>query len=156
MTNPVRRSTSGTPKEQRIPPQAVEAERAVLGAMMLGEEAIGTVVEFLDETCFYRDSNRRIFESIVSLYQKGEPADLVTVREELKTAGHLEGAGALGHQRQHARKALGNASVGAGLLSTGGPAAVGTSHRPSLGSAVQARLSTSGGDGGCVGARPTL
>ncbi len=93
MTNPVRQSSSGTPKEQRIPPQAVEAERAVLGAMMLGEEAIGTVVEFLDETCFYRDSNRRIFESVVSLYQKGEPADLVTVREELKSAGHLEAAG---------------------------------------------------------------
>jgi replicative DNA helicase len=61
--------------------------------MMLGEDAIGTVVEFLDETCFYRDSNRRIYDSIVSLYQKGEPADLVTVREELKSSGHLEAAG---------------------------------------------------------------
>lgn len=93
MTNPVRRSDSGAPKEQRIPPQAVEAESAVLGAMMLGDEAIGTVVELLDETCFYRDSNRRIFESVISLYKKSEPADLVTVREELKSAGHLEGAG---------------------------------------------------------------
>lgn len=80
-------------QEQRIPPQAVEAERAVLGAMMLGVEAIGKVVEVLDETCFYRDSNRRVFEAIISLYQKSEPADLVTVREELKSAGHLESAG---------------------------------------------------------------
>jgi len=93
VTNPVRAGESETRQEQRIPPQAIEAERAVLGAMMLGEEAIARVVEFLDETCFYRDSHRRVYESIISLYQKGEPADLVTVREELKAAGHLEGIG---------------------------------------------------------------
>jgi len=77
----------------RLPPQAVEAEQAVLGAMMLGEEAIGRVVEQLDETCFYRDANRRVFEAMVALYSRGEPADLVTVREELKSAGNLEAAG---------------------------------------------------------------
>ncbi|MFC1627789.1 replicative DNA helicase [Gemmatimonadota bacterium] len=79
--------------EQRLPPQSVEAERAVLGAMLLGVEAIGKVVEVLDETCFYRDANRRIFQAVISLYQKSEPADLVTVREELKSAGNLEAVG---------------------------------------------------------------
>ncbi|MCK4772622.1 MAG: replicative DNA helicase [Candidatus Latescibacteria bacterium] len=93
MTNSARAGKGGTPQEQRIPPQALEAERAVLGAMMLGEEAIAKIIEFLDETCFYRDSNRRVFDSIIALYQKGEPADLVTVREELKSAGNLEAAG---------------------------------------------------------------
>jgi len=93
VTNSARAGKGGTPQEQRIPPQALEAERAVLGAMMLGEEAIAKIIEFLDETCFYRDSNRRVFDSIIALYQKGEPADLVTVREELKSAGNLEAAG---------------------------------------------------------------
>ncbi len=79
--------------EQRIPPQAVEAERAVLGAMLLGIEAIGKAVEVLDETCFYRDANRRIFEAVISLYQKSEPVDLVTIREALKSAGNLEAVG---------------------------------------------------------------
>jgi replicative DNA helicase len=80
-------------QEQRVPPQAVEAEKAVLGAMMLGEEAIARTVELLDETCFYRDAHRRIFEAIISLFERTEPADLVTVREALKSAGHLEAVG---------------------------------------------------------------
>ncbi len=88
-----RGSTGQQIREQRLPPQAVEAERAVLGAMLLGVDAIGKVVEVLDETCFYRDANRRVFEAVISLYQKNEPADLVTVREALKSAGNLEAVG---------------------------------------------------------------
>jgi replicative DNA helicase len=82
-----------TAQEQRVPPQAVEAERAVLGAMMLGEEAIARALELLDENCFYRDAHRRIYEAIVTLFDRSEPADLVTVREVLKGAGHLEATG---------------------------------------------------------------
>ena len=80
-------------QEQRVPPQAVEAERAVLGAMMLGEDAIAKAVVLLDENCFYRDAHRRIYEAVITLFERSEPADLVTVREALKAAGHLEGAG---------------------------------------------------------------
>jgi replicative DNA helicase len=82
-----------TAQEQRVPPQAVEAERAVLGAMMLGEEAIAKAVELLDENCFYRDAHRRIYEAVITLFDRSEPADLVTVREALKVAGYLEAAG---------------------------------------------------------------
>ncbi len=93
MSNGARTERKGALQEQRLPPQAVEAERAVLGAMMLGEEAIGKVVEVLDETCFYRDAHRKIYEAVISLYEQSEPADLVTVREALKSAGHLDGVG---------------------------------------------------------------
>jgi replicative DNA helicase len=82
-----------TAQELRVPPQAVEAERAVLGAMMLGEEAIAKAVELLDENCFYRDAHRRIYEAVITLFERSEPADLVTVREALKVAGYLEAAG---------------------------------------------------------------
>ena len=80
-------------REQRVPPQAVEAERAVLGAMMLGEDAIGKVVELLDDTMLYRDAHRKVYQGIIQLYEEGEPADLVTVRERLKGNGTLEAVG---------------------------------------------------------------
>ena len=80
-------------REQRVPPQAVEAERAVLGAMMLGEDAIGKVVELLDDTMLYRDAHRKIYQGIIQLYEEGEPADLVTVRERLKGNGTLDAVG---------------------------------------------------------------
>jgi replicative DNA helicase len=80
-------------QEQRLPPQAVEAERAVLGAMMLGEDAVARVIETLDESCFYRDAHRKVFEAVITLFDQSEPADLVTVREVLKSAGHLDAVG---------------------------------------------------------------
>jgi replicative DNA helicase len=84
---------AGRPRELRLPPQATEAEKAVLGAMMLGEEAIGKTVEVLDGSCFYHPAHRRIFETTIGLYERGEPADLVTIREKLKGSGGLEEVG---------------------------------------------------------------
>ncbi len=77
----------------RLPPQALEAERAVLGAMMLDQEAIGRAVELLDERSFYRRAHQRLFSSIVSLYERGEAADFVTVPDELTRRGWLEEVG---------------------------------------------------------------
>jgi replicative DNA helicase len=78
---------------ERAQPQAVEAEASVLGAMLLEKEAIGRAVELLDETCFYLDSHRVIFSAIAGLYDKGVPADLVTVTEELRKKKQLDKAG---------------------------------------------------------------
>ncbi|GAG32831.1 unnamed protein product, partial [marine sediment metagenome] len=69
---------------ERLPPQALEAEISVLGAMLLDKAAVGAVVEILDESSFYRESNRQIFKAIISLFERNEPADLVTVTEELR------------------------------------------------------------------------
>ncbi len=77
----------------RLPPQSIEAEISVLGAMMLDKSAVGIALEALDEDCFYRRSHQRIFRAIVSLFERNEPADLVTVSEELNRHGHLEEAG---------------------------------------------------------------
>src|SRR5262249_34475855 len=76
-----------------VPPQAIQAERAVLAAMMLGQEAIARAIESIGPGAFYRTAHQKIFEAIVQVYDKHEPADLITVGEQLRKNGHLEAIG---------------------------------------------------------------
>lgn len=78
---------------ERVPPQNLEAEQSVLGAMLIDPDAIARVAETLREDDFYRDAHRRIFRAILNLWERGEAADLVTVTEELATQGALEDVG---------------------------------------------------------------
>jgi len=77
----------------RIPPQAVEVEKHVLGAMLLDSEAISICLESLSPNDFYLDKHRVIFEAMASLFEKNAPADLITVSETLRKSQHLEKAG---------------------------------------------------------------
>jgi replicative DNA helicase len=77
----------------RIPPQAIEAETAILGAMMLDKEAIGRTIELLDETNFYNPNHGKIFSAMVTLYDRNEAVDLITLTEELRKEGQLENVG---------------------------------------------------------------
>jgi replicative DNA helicase len=79
--------------EGRIPPQAVDIEEQVLGAMLLEKEAISKVIEVLDDEAFHADRNRRVFQALVALFERGEPADSITVSEELRRRGQLENVG---------------------------------------------------------------
>jgi replicative DNA helicase len=81
------------PSAGRLPPQALEAEQAVLGAMLLEREAIGRAAEILQPDSFYRDAHRKIFEVLVALYERGESADLITATEELRRRGQIEAVG---------------------------------------------------------------
>jgi replicative DNA helicase len=85
--------TQSATNPERLPPQAIEAEMSVLGAMMLDKSAVGSVLEILDESAFYRDSHGKIFQAIVSIFERNEPADLMTVTEELKRTKQLERVG---------------------------------------------------------------
>jgi len=77
----------------RVPPQSLEAELSVLGAMLLDKEAIGRAAEILDAENFYRDTHRKVFAAMVSVYERGESADLITVTEELRVQGQLDSVG---------------------------------------------------------------
>ncbi|MBS1272098.1 MAG: Replicative DNA helicase [Candidatus Marinimicrobia bacterium] len=77
----------------RVPPQSLEAERAVLGAMMLEPEAVGRALELVDESNFYRESHRKIFRVMSYLFEKSEPIDQLTVAEELSNRDQLEDIG---------------------------------------------------------------
>jgi len=80
-------------EEIRIPPQNVDAEKSVLGSMLIDEEAIGLAVEILDETWFYDDANRRIYKAVIDLYQSRKNVDLVTLSNRLKSDGILDQVG---------------------------------------------------------------
>jgi replicative DNA helicase len=87
-----------------VPPQNLEAEESVLGAMMLSPGAIGAVSEILDGGDFYRESHAKIYRAAVGLYARGEPVDAITLVDELEERGELEGVG--GRLRIHELAAL--------------------------------------------------
>src|SRR5262245_58445880 len=78
---------------ERLPPQNLEAEQAVLGSMLLEEEAIVQAAELLEESVFYKDGHRKIFTTLVGLYRENTPVDLVTVTEALRKRNLLEEIG---------------------------------------------------------------
>jgi len=80
-------------QEVKVPPQNIEAEIAVLGSMLLEEDAIPLVLELVDGFCFYKDSNRKIFEAIMSLYDAHKVVDLITLTDELKKKDMLDDIG---------------------------------------------------------------
>lgn len=81
--------------EQRIPPQNVEAEQAVLGAMMLDHNAVIVALEKLDARDFYREVHRIIFEAMVQLHKDNQEIDVITLPEELKRMKKLDDVGGL-------------------------------------------------------------
>ena len=78
---------------EKLPPQNIEAEMAVLGSMLIEEDAISLVLEILSEDDFYKDSHRKIFLGIVSLYDSRKAVDLITLVEKLRSDGVLEEVG---------------------------------------------------------------
>lgn len=85
----VRQSVTA-PDYGKLPPQAVDLEEAVLGALMLDKEALTDVIDILRKDSFYKEDHQIIFESIVDLFQRSEPIDILTVTQELKKKGQLE------------------------------------------------------------------
>jgi replicative DNA helicase len=81
----------------RIPPQNIEAEQSVLGAILLDSDAIVTVMEILRPHDFYRTSHQNIYEAMVELCEEGEPVDLVTLTARLQDKQRLEEAGGVSY-----------------------------------------------------------
>ena len=77
----------------KVPPQSVALEEAVLGAIMLDREALPQVLDILQAESFYLDSHQRIYKAMLSLFERSKPIDLLTVVEQLRQQGDLEGAG---------------------------------------------------------------
>jgi replicative DNA helicase len=78
---------------EKIPPQNIEAEMAVLGSMLIEEEAISVSIELLDKNYFYKDSHRKIFEAVLNLYNNNKAVDLITVSDELRRVNLLDEVG---------------------------------------------------------------
>lgn len=77
----------------KIPPQAIDLEEVVLGAMMIDKKGVDEVIDILTPEAFYKDAHKYIFEAIFKLFEKSEPVDLLTVSSQLKKDGRLEMVG---------------------------------------------------------------
>src|SRR5688500_14629285 len=81
------------PFRERRPPYSEDAEQAVIGAMLIDADAILRAAEFVDDTMFYREGHRRIFRAMLTITERGEVVDPLTLSEELSRRGELEGSG---------------------------------------------------------------
>src|SRR3989344_574285 len=79
--------------DPRLPPQSLEAEQSVLGAMLLDKDAVVQVADFLAPEHFYKQAHGQIFEACLQLYEERQPIDLVTVTETLKSRKQLNAVG---------------------------------------------------------------
>jgi len=107
----VTRTANDPPPDRRVPPHDLEAEESLLGAMLLTKDAIVTAVEIVDAGDFYRPAHGHVFDAVCGLFSRGDPADPVTVADELRRADMLELVGGAGTliALQAATPATGNA-----------------------------------------------
>ena len=77
-------------EQGKIPPQAVDLEEVVLGAMMIDKKGVDEVIDILHPEVFYKDAHRFIYEAIFKLFESSEPVDLLTVSAQLKKEKRLE------------------------------------------------------------------
>jgi len=82
---------------EKLPPQNVEAEQAVLGAMLMDDDAVAIALEMLDPDSFYKEAHRILFETIEALFEEHKAVDLVTLSEALKANGRLDQVGGLSY-----------------------------------------------------------
>jgi replicative DNA helicase len=88
-------STPMAAAQDRQPPYAPEAEISVLGGMLIDGDAVAKALEFVDDSMFYREANRRVFRSMTRLFQRGQVIDPVTLGEDLSKTDELEGIGGM-------------------------------------------------------------
>lgn len=101
--SPEQKRSTGTPNRTRLnnlvsglgklPPQAVDLEEAVLGALMIEKDALSAVIDILKPEIFYKDSHQKIFQAIQVLFIKSSPVDILTVTAQLRQQGDLEMVG---------------------------------------------------------------
>ncbi|HXK52511.1 replicative DNA helicase [Candidatus Nomurabacteria bacterium] len=85
------------PVNMGVPPHDLDTEKSVLGALLLDQDAIVKVVEFLRPSNFYKEAHANIYQAILNLYEKRDPADLITVPNELKKMKLLEASGGVSY-----------------------------------------------------------
>jgi len=92
-TSGSRTTITQLPDLGKVPPQAIDMEEAVLGAIMLEKEAVIAILDILKPESFYREAHKKIFKAISDLSLREYPVDLYTVTEELRNHNELESVG---------------------------------------------------------------
>lgn len=110
-TRPLRPAVVALPDFGRVPPQAIDMEEAVLGAIMLEKEAVIAILDILKPESFYKDAHSKIFKAISDLSAREFPVDLYTVTEELKAHNELDSVGGPIYLTQLTSKVVSAANV---------------------------------------------
>ena len=97
--------------EERVPPQNIEAEQSVLGAMLIDKEAIAKATEILSAEDFYREAHRVIFSAMLEIYNKNEAVDMITVTDIMRRDNKLEDVGGIAYITSLANVVLTAANV---------------------------------------------
>jgi len=92
-SNKFKKSTVINLEKGKIPPQAVDLEEAVLGAMMIDKKGVDDVIDILHDDVFYKEAHRLIYAAIFTLFKNSEPTDLLTVANQLRKTEHLDAVG---------------------------------------------------------------
>ena len=95
----------------KLPPQAVDLEEAVLGALLLEKDALTEVIDILQPPSFYKEAHQKIYATIQTLFQRSDPIDMLTVKKELQKEGELEIVGGPGYIVQLTNKISSAANV---------------------------------------------
>ena len=95
----------------KVPPHNIEAEQAVLGSMLTDKDAVIAAMETLKPESFYREDDKAIYEAMQNLYNRAEPIDLITLKNELETMSKLEQVGGLEYLANLPEKAPTSANV---------------------------------------------
>ncbi|PKP23881.1 MAG: replicative DNA helicase [Bacteroidetes bacterium HGW-Bacteroidetes-22] len=95
----------------KIPPQAVEVEEAVLGAILIEKNALSAVIDSLKPEVFYKESHKKIYSAVQSLFNRSEPVDIITVTNELRNRGDLEICGGALYIAQLTNKVTSSANI---------------------------------------------
>jgi len=90
---PQRNSPVISLEKGKLPPQALDLEEVVIGAMMIDKKGVDEVIDILHPDVFYKEAHKHIFEAIFTLFEKSEPVDLLTVSTRLKKEGRLKSVG---------------------------------------------------------------
>ncbi|MCL0038014.1 replicative DNA helicase [Thermodesulfovibrionales bacterium] len=85
------------PEINRLPPQNIEAEQSVLGAIILDNEALPKAIETLSPDDFYKEAHRRLYKSIIALFERSEPIDIVTLTDYLRKSDEIEAVGGISY-----------------------------------------------------------
>lgn len=96
---------------ERMPPQAVDVEQAVLGAMLIDQRAIGRAIELLDEDCFYHTPHGTVYKAILNLYERSEAVDQLTLAEELRRGKKLDEVGGVAYLAKLASEVATGANI---------------------------------------------
>ena len=84
-----------TPSSERVPPHNVEAEQAILGGILLDPDALGTIIEIIEAQDFYHEAHQLIYQQILTLFEHGDPIDIITLTESLQSRHLMERCGGI-------------------------------------------------------------